>query len=78
MYRVFGEQIGVRNDTIQTQQQLVSQAETINLNMSLQSQVANPDKGVKVDAALIAQPFREEIKQKVKEWKKQGIGTYSE
>ena len=50
--------------------------------MSLQSQdvliVANPDKGVKVDAALIAQPFREEIKQKVKEWKKQGIGTYSE
>ena len=73
MYRVCAE----RHNTDTT-----AAAETLNLTMSLQSQdvliVANPDKGVKVDAALIAQPFREEIKQKVKEWKKQGIGTYSE
>ena len=31
-------------------------------------------KGVKVDAALIAKPFREEIKAKVKELKLMGIG----
>lgn len=34
-----------------------------------------PDKGVKVDAAIIAKPFRDEIKAKVQELKKQGIGA---
>ena len=31
--------------------------------------------GVKVDAAIVAKPFRDEIKTRVKELKKMGIGT---
>ena len=38
--------------------------------------VADPNKGVKVDAAVVAKPFREEIQKQVKELKEQGIGTY--
>lgn len=35
-----------------------------------------PDKGVKVDASIIAKPFRDEIERKVQELKQQGIGAY--
>jgi hypothetical protein len=38
--------------------------------------VADPTKGIKVDAAFIATPFRDEIKAKVAEMKEQGMGTY--
>ena len=38
--------------------------------------VADPSKGIKVDAAVIATPFRDEIKAKVAEMKEQGMGTY--
>lgn len=37
--------------------------------------VADATKGIKVNAGIIAQPFREEIKAKVAEMKKQGLGT---
>ena len=36
---------------------------------------ASPTNGIKVDASLIAQPFRQEIKAKVQELKAMGIGT---
>jgi methylenetetrahydrofolate dehydrogenase (NAD+) len=36
--------------------------------------VKNDDtKGIKVDAAVVAKPFREEIQQKVKDWKEEGV-----
>ena len=38
--------------------------------------VADPKKGVKVDAAVVAKPFRQEIKDKVSAMKVEGIGTY--
>ena len=38
--------------------------------------VADPTKGVKVDAAVVAKPFREEIKAKVAAMKNDGIGTF--
>lgn len=37
--------------------------------------VADPSKGVRVDAAMIAKRFRTEIKQKVAELKARGVGT---
>ena len=37
--------------------------------------VADPSKGVKVDVSVVAKPFRDEIKQKVKALKDHGIGT---
>jgi hypothetical protein len=37
--------------------------------------VADPTKGIKVDASSIAEPFRNEIKRTVQLWKEQGIGT---
>jgi hypothetical protein len=36
---------------------------------------ADPASGVKVNAGIIAQPFRDEIKQKVEQLKAKGIGT---
>lgn len=36
---------------------------------------ADPTKGVKLDAAVIAAPFREEIRKRVQELKQQGLGT---
>ena len=36
--------------------------------------VADPNKGIKVDAAIVAKPFRNGIKEKVAELKRQGIG----
>ena len=36
--------------------------------------VADTSKGVKIDASVVAKPFRDEIKQKVTELKRQGIG----
>ena len=36
---------------------------------------ANPTCGIKVDAALIAEPFRNEIRQRVQTLNSQGIGT---
>jgi hypothetical protein len=36
--------------------------------------VASPDRGIKVDAAVIASSFRQEIKDKVEQFKKDGIG----
>jgi hypothetical protein len=37
--------------------------------------VADPTKGVKLDASLVAQPFRNEIKAKVQAMKQAGVGT---
>ena len=37
--------------------------------------VSDSSKGVKVDAGIIAGPFREEIKQKVRVLKEHGIGA---
>ena len=36
--------------------------------------VADPTKGIKVDAGIIAQPFRDEIKERVAQLHKHGIG----
>jgi len=36
--------------------------------------VADPHKGVKVNASVVANPFREEIKKKVRKLKEQKIG----
>lgn len=33
------------------------------------------DKGVKINASIVAQPFRDEIKAKVESLKEKGIGT---
>jgi hypothetical protein len=38
--------------------------------------VADPTKGIKVNAGVIAKPFRDEIKEKVETMKKQGLGEY--
>lgn len=35
--------------------------------------VASATQGIKVDAAVVAKPFREEIQEKVKAWKEQGV-----
>jgi hypothetical protein len=37
--------------------------------------VADPAKGIKVDAGIIAQPFRDEIKERVLQLHKHGIGA---
>ena len=37
--------------------------------------VADPTKGIKVDAGIIAQPFRDEVKERVAQLRKHGIGT---
>lgn len=37
--------------------------------------VADPTKGIKVDAGIIAQPFRDEIKERVSQLHKHGIGA---
>jgi hypothetical protein len=37
--------------------------------------VADPTKGVKVNAGVVAKPFRDELKAKVEEMKKMGLGT---
>jgi hypothetical protein len=39
--------------------------------------VADPTKGVKLDASLVAQPFRDEIKAKVEAMKQSGLGAFS-
>lgn len=39
--------------------------------------VADPTKGVKVNAAVVAKPFRDELKTKVEEMKEMGLGTSS-
>ena len=39
--------------------------------------VADPTKGIKVDAGIIAQPFRDEIKERVRQLNKHGIGVYT-
>jgi hypothetical protein len=39
--------------------------------------VADPTKGVKMDATLVAQPFRDEIKAKVEAMKRAGLGTWA-
>ena len=39
--------------------------------------VADSTKGIKVNAGVIAKPFRDEIKAKVEAMKKAGKGTYS-
>lgn len=36
--------------------------------------VADPNKGIKVDSGIVAKSFRDEIKQKVDDLKKEGIG----
>ena len=36
--------------------------------------IADPSKGTKVNAAIVAKPFRDEIKEKVKALKAHGIG----
>jgi elongation factor P hydroxylase len=36
---------------------------------------ADPAKGIKVNAAIIAQPFRDQVKARVQQLKAQGIGT---
>lgn len=38
---------------------------------------ADPSKGVRVDAAIVAKGFRDEIKAQVAELKAQGIGMYN-
>ena len=38
--------------------------------------VADPIKGIKVDAGIIAQPFRDEIKERVAQLRKHGIGAF--
>lgn len=38
--------------------------------------VADPTKGIKVNASIIAKPFREEIKMKVDAMKRDGRGTF--
>lgn len=38
--------------------------------------VADPTKGVKVDAGVVAAPFRKEIRDKVEALKAHGVGTY--
>ena len=37
--------------------------------------VADPTKGVKVDAGVVAAPFRKEIRDKVQVLKAHGVGT---
>ena len=39
--------------------------------------VADGTKGIKVDASLVAKPFRDEIKAKVASMKEQGLGVCS-
>lgn len=36
---------------------------------------ANPDCGIRLDAALVAEPFRFEIRQRVQALKEHGVGT---
>jgi hypothetical protein len=38
--------------------------------------IADPSKGIKVDATAVATPFRDEIKAKVADMKARGIGTF--
>jgi len=38
--------------------------------------IVDPTKGIKVDAALIAAPFRDEIKAKVLQMKERGLGMF--
>jgi hypothetical protein len=38
--------------------------------------VRDPTKGVKVNASVVAQKFREEIKEKVRKLKESGIGEF--
>ena len=38
--------------------------------------VADPNKGVKMDAAIVAEPFREEIRTRVRELQEHGIRKY--
>ena len=38
--------------------------------------VADPTKGMKVDAGIIAQPFRDEVKERVAQLRKHGIGAF--
>ena len=37
--------------------------------------VADPTKGIKIDAGIVAKSFRDEIKQKVAKLNAEGIGT---
>ena len=39
--------------------------------------VADPTKGMKVDAGIIAQPFRDEVKERVAQLRKHGIGAFA-
>ena len=39
--------------------------------------VADPSKGIKVDSGIVAKSFRDEIKQKVEDLKKEGIGKHA-
>lgn len=38
--------------------------------------VADPTRGVKVDASLVAEPFRQEVRARVERLKVQGLGMY--
>jgi hypothetical protein len=38
---------------------------------------ADPNKGIKVDAGIIAKPFRDEIKERVRQLNEQGFGTFA-
>ena len=38
--------------------------------------VSDPNKGIKVNASVVAQKFREEIKEKVRKLKESGIGEF--
>lgn len=37
---------------------------------------ASPDCGIRLDAALVAEPFRFEIRQRVQALKEHGVGTF--
>jgi hypothetical protein len=55
------------------------QTKTNNCTMSSEPKaciVSDPTKGVKVNASVVAQKFREEIKEKVRKLKESGIGEF--
>ena len=45
------------------------------VNSSNKVIVADPSRGIKVNAAVVAEPFRQEIKARVQQLKEHGIGA---
>jgi hypothetical protein len=53
----------------------VAVAPAVAVNSSNKVIVADPSRGIKVNAAVVAEPFRQEIKARVQQLKEHGIGA---